>query len=96
MAKTKTTFFCQNCGAQHSKWMGKCPQCNQWNTIVEEIIQKEVAQAWDSSQSSVNKKSKPFRVSEIITNKESRFETKNEELDRVLGGGIVPGSFPLQ
>lgn len=95
MAKTKTTFFCQNCGAQHSKWMGKCPQCNQWNTIVEEIIQKEVAQAWDSSQSSVNKKSKPFRVSEIITNKESRFETKNEELDRVLGGGIVPGSLIL-
>ncbi len=95
MAKTKTTFFCQNCGAQHSKWMGKCPQCNQWNTIVEEIIQKEVARAWDSSQSSTSKKSKPFRVSEIVTNQEERFNTRNEELDRVLGGGIVPGSLIL-
>lgn len=95
MAKTKTTFFCQNCGAQHSKWMGKCPQCNQWNTIVEEVVQKEIVKAWDSSQSSTSKKSKPFRVSEIITNQEKRFNTKNEELDRVLGGGIVPGSMIL-
>ncbi len=95
MAKTKTTFFCQNCGAQHSKWMGKCPQCNQWNTIVEEVVQKEVVKAWDSSQSSTGKKSKPFRVSEIVTNQEKRFKTRNEELDRVLGGGIVPGSLIL-
>jgi len=95
MAKTKTTFFCQNCGAQHSKWMGKCPQCNQWNTIVEEVVQKEVVKVWDSSQSSSGKKSKPFRVSEIVTNQEKRFNTRNEELDRVLGGGIVPGSMIL-
>ena len=95
MAKTKTTFFCQNCGAQHSKWMGKCPQCNQWNTIVEEVVHKEVAQSWDSSQSSPGKKSKPFRVSEIETSQEKRLETRNEELDRVLGGGIVPGSLIL-
>jgi DNA repair protein RadA/Sms len=95
MAKTKTTFFCQNCGAQHSKWMGKCPQCNEWNTIVEEVVQKEVVKAWDSSQSSSGKKSKPFRVSEIVTNQEKRFNTRNEELDRVLGGGIVPGSLIL-
>jgi len=95
MAKTKTTFFCQNCGAQHSKWMGKCPQCNQWNTIVEEVVQKEVIQSWDSSQSSTGKKSKPFRVSEIVTNQEKRMETRNEELDRVLGGGVVPGSLIL-
>ena len=95
MAKSKTTFFCQNCGAQHSKWMGKCPQCNQWNTIVEEIVQKEVAQAWDTAQSSASKKSKPYRVSEIVTNQEKRLKTRNEELDRVLGGGIVPGSMIL-
>jgi len=95
MAKTKTTFFCQNCGAQHSKWMGKCPQCGEWNTIVEEVVQKEVVKAWDSSQSSPGKKSKPFRVSEIVTNQEKRFNTRNEELDRVLGGGIVPGSLIL-
>jgi len=95
MAKTKTTFFCQNCGAQHSKWMGRCPQCNEWNTIVEEVVQKEVVKAWDSSQSSSGKKSKPFRVSEIVTNQEKRFNTRNEELDRVLGGGIVPGSLIL-
>ncbi len=95
MAKTKTTFFCQNCGAQHSKWMGKCPQCNKWNTIVEEVVHKEVVQTWDSSQSSSGKKSKPFRVSEIVSNQEKRFNTRNEELDRVLGGGIVPGSLIL-
>ncbi|MEN8138051.1 MAG: DNA repair protein RadA [Bacteroidota bacterium] len=95
MAKTKTSFFCQNCGAQHSKWMGKCPTCNQWNTIVEEVIQKEAVKAWDSSQASTGKKSKPFRVSEIVTNQEKRFNTLNEELDRVLGGGIVPGSLIL-
>lgn len=95
MAKTKTSFFCQNCGAQHSKWMGKCPQCNKWNTIVEEVVQKDVVQSWDSSQSSSGKKSKPFRVSEIVSNQEKRFNTRNEELDRVLGGGIVPGSLIL-
>ena len=95
MAKTKTTFFCQKCGAQHSKWMGKCPQCNEWNTIVEEVLQKEVVQSWDSSQSSSGKKSKPFRVSEIVTNQEERLKTRNDELDRVLGGGIVPGSLIL-
>ncbi|MCK5781709.1 MAG: DNA repair protein RadA [Flavobacteriales bacterium] len=95
MAKSKTSFFCQNCGAQHSKWMGKCPQCNQWNTIVEEVVQKEVVKAWDSSQGLSGKKSKPFRVSEIVSNQEKRFNTKNDELDRVLGGGIVPGSLIL-
>ena len=95
MAKSKTTFFCQSCGAQHSKWMGKCPQCNEWNTIVEEVVQKEIVQTWDSSQSSTGKKSKPFRVSEIVTNQEKRLKTRNEELDRVLGGGIVPGSLIL-
>ena len=95
MAKTKTSFFCQNCGAQHSKWMGKCPQCNQWNTIIEEVIQKEVEKAWISSQSSTEKKSKPYKVSEIETTKEYRIPTKNGELDTVLGGGIVPGSLTL-
>jgi DNA repair protein RadA/Sms len=48
MAKTKTTFFCQNCGAQFPKWVGKCNSCNEWNTIVEEVIQKEEAKSWKS------------------------------------------------
>ena len=95
MAKIKTSFFCQSCGTQHAKWMGKCPQCNEWNTIVEEVVQKEAVKTWDSSQSSSGVKSKPFRVSEIISTQENRFNTRNDELDRVLGGGIVPGSLIL-
>lgn len=97
MAKTKTTFFCQNCGAQHSKWMGKCPNCNQWNTIIEEVIEKSGTNVWETpmAPSSTKKKVKPYKVSEIEINTEQRFNTNNGELDRVLGGGIVPGSMIL-
>ena len=54
MAKAKTTFFCQNCGTQHAKWMGQCNACNEWNTIVEEVIQKEVAREWKQSNTAKN------------------------------------------
>ncbi len=94
MAKTKTTFFCQNCGSQYAKWIGKCTSCNEWNTIVEEVIQKEEKRAWKQS-SSVKKASKALKIIDISFNEEDRIPTKNNELDRVLGGGLVKGSMLL-
>lgn len=92
MAKLKTAYFCQNCGAQASKWIGKCPSCNEWNTYVEEVIQKENGIA---SSSTKQRASKPVLISEIEENKEIRFRTPDQEINRVLGGGIVPGSLQL-
>ncbi|MFK5879084.1 MAG: DNA repair protein RadA [Flavobacteriaceae bacterium] len=94
MAKTKTTFFCQNCGTQYAKWIGKCTACNEWNTIVEEIIQKEEKRTWKQS-TSVKKASKALKIIDIVLNDEDRIPTKNNELDRVLGGGLVRGSITL-
>ena len=94
MAKAKTTFFCQNCGTQHTKWMGQCSACNEWNTIVEEVIQKEVAREWKQS-NAAKTISKPLKIEEIQLNAEERVPTKNKELDTVLGGGLVKGSVTL-
>ena len=94
MAKAKTTFFCQNCGTQHAKWMGQCSACNEWNTIVEEVIQKEVAREWKQS-NAAETISKPLKIEEIQLNAEERVPTKNKELDTVLGGGLVKGSVTL-
>lgn len=94
MAKTKTSFFCQNCGAQYPKWMGQCKSCNEWNTIVEEIIQKEEKRNWQQTPS-VKKASKALKIHEISIEKEARISTQNNELNRVLGGGLVPGSITL-
>ena len=94
MAKAKTTFFCQNCGTQHAKWMGQCSACNEWNTIIEEVIQKEVAREWKQS-NAAKTISKPLKIEEIQLNAEERIPTKNKELDTVLGGGLVKGSVTL-
>ena len=97
MAKTKTTFFCQNCGAQFPKWIGKCNSCNEWNTIIEEIVQKETqgpGRDWKQSNSS-KKVSKALKITEIATTSEDRIPTNNNELNRVLGGGLVRGSVVL-
>ncbi|MBV1887916.1 MAG: DNA repair protein RadA, partial [Urechidicola sp.] len=94
MAKTKTTFFCQNCGSQYAKWIGKCTSCNEWNTIVEEIVQKEEKRTWKQT-STVKKVSKALKITDIKLSEEDRIPTKNNELDRVLGGGIVQGSMIL-
>ncbi len=95
MAKTKTSFFCQNCGAESAKWQGKCPSCNAWNTFVEEIIQHETKQAtWqDDTAKSTNSKSKLLH--EIVESTTLRYVTHDAELNRVLGGGIVEGSVIL-
>ena len=94
MAKTKTTFFCQNCGTQHAKWVGKCNACNEWNTIVEEVIQKEEKRNWKQT-APTKRVSKALKINEIAINEEDRIDTKNNELNRVLGGGLVKGSMTL-
>jgi len=95
MAKTKTAFFCQNCGAQYAKWQGQCPACKEWNTLVEEVLQKEDKTGWQTSRSPSKKSSRPLRVQEIRTDKEWRLNTYDQEFNRVLGGGLVPGSVVL-
>ena len=99
MAKTKTAFFCQNCGAQYSKWQGQCYACKEWNTIVEEVIQKEEKNQWkkddDSDTPRSKKTNKYIPLHEITTEKEMRLDSGDQELNNVLGGGIVPGSVVL-
>ncbi|MGM0612610.1 MAG: DNA repair protein RadA [Bacteroidota bacterium] len=93
MAKVKKAYFCQSCGAQSPKWIGKCPSCGEWNTYVEEIIQKE-----KSGSSKTQEKSHrvyPQKIDEITYSTESRISSSSKELNRVLGGGIVPGSIVL-
>ncbi len=95
MSKVKTTFFCQNCGAQYAKWQGQCNSCKEWNTIAEEIIQKEEKASWKPSSTESKRVSKPLRIKEIDSTLEVRMDTADGELNRVLGGGIVPGSLIL-
>ena len=96
MSKVKTSFFCQNCGSQFAKWQGQCTSCKEWNTIVEEITQKEDKLVWNTSVSSSPKRmAKPLKIDEIDTSKEARLETNDHEFNRVLGGGIVSGSVTL-
>ncbi|RTQ48504.1 DNA repair protein RadA [Hymenobacter gummosus] len=100
MAKIKTVYFCQNCGAQSAKWIGRCPSCGEWNTYVEEVVQKaEVtpATAWKASTSvgTSSKAARPKPLGEILYEEESRLNTHDGELNRVLGGGLVPGSLVL-
>src|SRR5690554_3369230 len=96
MVKVKTAFFCSSCGTQFSKWLGQCSSCKQWNTIVEEVIQKEEKVAWQTkSTSGVRRATKPLLINEIDSAKEIRMNTMDGELNRVLGGGIVPGSMIL-
>lgn len=96
MAKTKTTFFCQNCGTQHSKWQGQCNACKEWNTLVEEVLQKPDQKDWKPQAAREAKKpAKPLRIAEIEVGSQPRLNTNNSELNRVLGGGLVPGSLTL-
>ncbi|MDO6491098.1 MULTISPECIES: DNA repair protein RadA [unclassified Cellulophaga] len=95
MAKTKTAFFCQNCGTQYAKWAGQCGACKEWNTIVEEVIQKEEKNSWKPPSNTPKVATKPLRVKEISTEKELRLNTYDLEFNRVLGGGLVPGSLTL-
>jgi DNA repair protein RadA/Sms len=97
MSKIKTAYFCQNCGYESAKWLGKCPSCNQWNTFVEELIQKDTKKSsgadWQSYNGTTTKKTQSLQ--EIKTKETPRLLSDDQELNRVLGGGIVPGSIVL-
>lgn len=96
MSKIRTSYFCQSCGHQSVKWLGKCPSCNAWNTFVEEIVQKEEPNKTEWKTTSTRQiAAKPKAISEIAYNEQQRIITLDEELNRVLGGGIVPGSIVL-
>lgn len=97
MAKSKTTYFCQNCGYESAKWLGKCPSCNQWNTFVEELVEKAGNKVpdWRSGNSLARKANKAAVIHEIVYQEEQRIKTPDKELNRVLGGGIVAGSLVL-
>lgn len=97
MSKVKTAFFCQNCGYESVKWVGQCPSCTQWNTFVEEIVQKETknnGEAW-KNYNQEKRTNKTISLNEIKSSEEIRIMTADPELNRVLGGGIVPGSIVL-
>jgi len=97
MAKTKSAFFCQNCGVQSPKWVGKCSSCNEWNTYVEEVIQANLDDKnWKSVNGSSNSRTnKPNLISDISPVEGKRINTSSTELNRLLGGGLVPGSIVL-
>jgi DNA repair protein RadA/Sms len=95
MAKTKTTYFCQNCGAQSARWIGKCPSCNEWNTYVEEVVSREDAKIPGIVSTSTQRAAKPLLVTEISLSEQNRLPVYDKELARVLGGGLVPGSLIL-
>ncbi len=94
MSKIKTSFFCQSCGSQHTKWQGQCNACKQWNTLIEEIVEKADKKDWKTD-TKTPRTSTPIKVNEILTTVESRMDTRDGELNRVLGGGIVPGALML-
>ena len=92
MAKTKSYFFCSECGYQSSSWLGKCPECGKWNTFTEEVVKTESGK---QKKASVQLQSTPKRIQDVNTSETKRMATGCGEFDRVLGGGIVPGSLLL-
>src|ERR1700744_34463 len=100
MSKIKTAFFCSNCGYESTKWLGKCPSCEQWNTFVEEVITKDNRLAesdWKKfSADTTNKRdNRALPLQEVVSAEEKRIVSPDPELNRVLGGGIVAGSIVL-
>jgi DNA repair protein RadA/Sms len=97
MSKTKSTFFCQNCGQESAKWIGKCPSCHEWNTFVEEVIVKgsDKAAKEDWREFSGTSGLKTISINDVVSGEEKRIISGDVELNRVLGGGIVAGSIVL-
>ena len=93
MAKLKSAYFCQNCGYEAPKWLGKCPSCSEWNTFVEEVVEKTSSTVVAFSKNSRN--AKPQAIHTIENQEHVRIKLKDDELNRVLGGGLVPGSLIL-
>jgi DNA repair protein RadA/Sms len=95
MAKAKTLFFCQSCGYESAKWLGRCPSCQAWNSFVEELVAPADASKNEWRSEGGKKTVQPKRLTEISAGEEQRLHTPDLELNRVLGGGIVPGSLVL-
>lgn len=99
MSKTKTSYFCQSCGAQAAKWAGKCNSCGEWNTLVEEVIHKETKndrlQLFSANKSENHRSNQSVLLQEIGLAEYPRIQVPGQELPRVLGGGVVPGSLVL-
>ena len=97
MSKTKTAFFCSNCGQESAKWLGKCPSCEQWNTFVEEVMVRgtdKKQNEWKDF-SGISNGLKTILLQDVSSGEEKRMLTADAELNRVLGGGIVAGSIVL-
>src|SRR5690348_5989795 len=97
MSKTKTAFFCSNCGYESAKWLGKCPSCEQWNTFIEEVLIKgndKKQNSWNDY-SNLSSRLKTISLQDITSSEHKRIQTADAELNRVLGGGIVMGSIVL-
>ena len=95
MSKVKTTFICDNCGSNFPKWQGQCTSCKSWNSISEEVILKSKINTWESESVKKITSSFPQKISNIVYKEEDRLVTSDTEFNRVLGGGIVPGSLIL-
>jgi len=97
LAKTRIAYFCQSCGYESAKWLGKCPSCAQWNTFAEEIIEKANTSVpnWKTASTTLQRANKPVKVADITFKEEHRLLTPDNEFNRVLGGGIVAGSLVL-
>ena len=100
MAKDKTVYVCANCGQESPKWVGRCPACGEWNTFKEFTVRKESV-SLPCREDSVRRcrgnrcGRRPIPVGQIVTDEEPRLDMHDEELNRVLGGGLVPGSLVL-
>ncbi len=95
MAKTKSVYCCNNCGAESPKWIGRCPVCGEWNTYIEQIVSTKPSSQSKLSHSVDGTKQQPLRLEQIDATNEPRIDLGNEELNRVLGGGLVKGSLVL-
>ncbi len=96
MSKVKKSFFCQNCGYESVKWIGQCPSCAQWNTLVEEVIDKgSDKEHWNNYSEDKKRAHKTIAIADVKSTEEKRIITQDAELNRVLGGGIVLGSLIL-
>ena len=95
MSKVKTTFICDNCGTNFPKWQGQCTSCKSWNSISEEVILKIKSNTWETESVKSIKSITPQKISDIVYKEENRLVTSDTEFNRVLGGGIVPGSLTL-
>jgi DNA repair protein RadA/Sms len=94
LAKAQTRYVCQQCGSAQAKWMGRCPDCGEWNTLVETVVEQKSARARGLSLMATPQ-SQPQLLSDVVANGFERISLAMDELDRVLGGGIVPGSLVL-